>query len=175
MSSVRYSEWIVQWVTANTELIRNTNIVEKQAKITLNKIGWNTSKCLKHLEKPRYEIKILHLTTKGSSFWKNCWTRSVGSSTNRLGTTIGSTEPSVSSPANQITIPSIISPTILPVQWRTWSSVVDPDTIFLYPYPDPIFLWVLDPDPVMDPNLTWPAKSSGFSSGSDPKYSLSRF
>jgi hypothetical protein len=37
---------------------------------------------------------------------------------------------------------------------------------FFCPDPDPIFLWVLDPD--LDPDPTWPAKSSG----SDPKYSL---
>jgi hypothetical protein len=48
-------------------------------------------------------------------------------------------------------------------------SVVDPKTIF-YPDPDPIFLWFFDLD--LDPDPTWPVKSCGSSSGSDPKYSL---
>jgi hypothetical protein len=48
------------------------------------------------------------------------------------------------------------------------NSGVDPKLFFLDPYPDPnlIFLCVLDPDPA------GPVKSSGSSSGSDPKYSL---
>jgi hypothetical protein len=44
--------------------------------------------------------------------------------------------------------------------------VGDPKLFLKNPNPDPIFLWVLDPDP------TWPAKSSGSSAGSDYKYSL---